>query len=82
MVWYPILGWGVFWIGFIVSIILLSINKKFYPLFYVISACLYIFTAGFIIDVFNFGRGGILTVLIFSAALFMILGFYFSKVLK
>jgi|TARA_Y100000310_G_C20626560_1_gene786253 hypothetical protein len=80
MVWYPLLGWGVFWIGLIVAIILLSIHKKIYPVFYIISISLYIFTAGFVIDVFNLEELGILVVLVLSAILFMGLGYYLSKV--
>ncbi|MFH1586044.1 MAG: hypothetical protein ABIB79_04710 [archaeon] len=81
MVWYPILGWGVFWISFVVAIILFAIYKKFYPIMYLISIALYIFTAGFTIDVFELQRLGILSVLVFSAIVFMALGFYLSKVL-
>ncbi|MBT7102604.1 hypothetical protein HN935_03790 [archaeon] len=80
MVWYPVIGWAAFWIGLIVAIILVSINKKFYPVLHVVSICLYIFTAGFLIDVFNLQKLGIMTVLIFSAVLFMVLGRHFSKV--
>ena len=46
-----------------------------------ISMALYIFTAGFVIDVFNLKKLGILTILVLSAAVFMILGYYLSKVL-
>ena len=67
MVWYPILGWGVFWVSFVVSIILFAIYKKIYPVFYLIAVALYIFTAGFMIDVFEFERFGILATLVFSA---------------
>ena len=80
--WYPILGWAVFWVGIVISIILLAINKKLYPVLYVVSVALYIFTAGYIIDFFELGKLGILSVLIFSALIFMVLGFYLSKVLK
>jgi len=79
--WYPILGWGVFWIGLIVSIILFSIYKKLYPVFYLISVALYIFTIGFAIDVFKFQELGILITLVSSAIIFMALGFYLSKVI-
>jgi hypothetical protein len=79
--WYPILGWGVFWIGLVVSIILFSIYKKLYPILYLISVCLYIFTAGFMIDVFDLTSPGILATLVFSSLLFMGIGFYLSKVL-
>ena len=77
--WYPILGWAVLWIGLVISIILMAINKKFYPVMYVVSVGLYIYTAGFIIDVFTLGSGGVLFVLIFSALVFMGLGYYLSK---
>ena len=78
--WYPILGWGVFWIGLIVSIILFSIYKKLYPVIYLISVALYIFTIGFTIDVFELQETGILITLVISAIMFMVLGFYLSKV--
>ena len=79
--WYPILGWGVFWVSFVVAIILFSIYKKLSVIFYLISVALYIFTAGFMIDVFEFGKFGILATLVISAIIFMVLGFYLSKVL-
>ena len=34
------LGWGVFWIAFIVAIILLANYKKFSPVFYMIAVAL------------------------------------------
>jgi len=80
--WYPFLGWGVFWISFVVAIILFSIYKKLYIIFYLVSVSLYIFTAGFMVDVFEFGKLGILTTLVASALIFMVLGFYLSKVLE
>ena len=80
--WYPFLGWSIFWIGLIVGIILFAKSKRLYSVFYVISIALYIFTAGFMIDAFNFGKNGILITLVFSAILFMVLGYYFSKVLR
>ena len=79
--WYPFLGWGVFWISFVVAIILFSIYKKLYIIFYLVSVSLYIFTAGFMVDVFEFGKLGTLTTLVVSALIFMVLGFYLSKVL-
>jgi|TARA_Y100000310_G_scaffold71553_1_gene67411 hypothetical protein len=80
--WYPFLGWSVFWISFILAIILFAIYKKIYPVFYMISMALYIFTAGFMVDVFDFGKLGILTVLVISSMVFMALGYYLSKVLN
>ncbi|MEK6860069.1 MAG: hypothetical protein AABX54_04615 [Nanoarchaeota archaeon] len=82
MVFYPILGWGVFWISLIIGIILFISFRKVYPIIYLISVALYIFTAGFTIDVFNFEKLGILTTLIISAVLFMVLGYYFSRVIN
>ena len=80
--WYSFLGWSVFWISFILAIILFAIYKKIYPVFYMISMALYIFTAGFMVDVFDFGKLGILTVLVISSMVFMALGYYLSKVLN
>ncbi len=74
------LGWGIFWISFIVAIILFAKYKKMYIVFYLISIALYIFTAGFVIDVFELKEFGILSTLVISAVIFMSLGFYLSKV--
>lgn len=82
MAWYPILGWGTFWVALIIGIILFVKSKKFYPIIYLISISLYIFTAGFMIDVFEFERLGIMTTLILSAIIFMVLGYYFSRIFK
>ena len=81
MAFYGLLGWGVFWISFILSIIIFSTYKKLYPVFYLISITLYIYTAGFMIDVFSFNEMSILATLVISAILFMVLGYYLSKVL-
>ena len=78
---YPFLGWAVFWISVITSIVLFAKYKKMSSIFYLISVSLYIFTAGFAIDVFEFGKFGILTTLVLSALIFMLLGYYLSKVL-
>ncbi len=74
MAWYPFLGYGVFWIGLIVAIIIYIKKRKFYPLMYLISVALYIFTVGFVMDVFNFSRNQISLTLAFSAVLFIFLG--------
>ncbi len=78
---YPFLGWSVFFISFVIAIILFGKYKKLYPVFYLISIALYIFTAGFAIDVYQFGRFGILGTLVLSAIIFMLLGFYLSKIM-
>tara|TARA_Y100000310_G_C20431739_1_gene691813 strand:- start:366 stop:635 length:270 start_codon:yes stop_codon:yes gene_type:complete len=78
---YPFVGWATFWVAFIAGIILFIKYRKLYNIFYLVSIALYIFTTSFMIDVFEFGKFGILTTLIISAILFMLLGFYLSKVL-
>jgi hypothetical protein len=78
---YPILGWGVFWVAFVLAIVLFATYRRLYPVMYMVSVALYIFTTGFMIDVFDFEKGGILLTLVFSALLFMGLGYYLSKVL-
>ncbi len=80
MAWYPLIGWPVFFVGAIISIVLFSNMKRLYPVFYTASISLYIFTAGFFIDAFDLKRGAILAVLVVSAILFMLVGYYFSKV--
>ena len=78
---YEILGWFIFWIALIMAIVLFAVYKKPSNVLYLTSVSLYVFTAGFIIDVFKFGRFGILAVLILSAIVFMALGYYLSQVL-
>jgi hypothetical protein len=80
MVWYPFLGWSVFIVGLIVAIIMFSNMKRLYPVMYVASIALYIFTAGFFMDVYDLSKGGILLVLVISAIIFMLLGWYFSRI--
>lgn len=82
MVFYQFLGWSTFWIGLLISIILFIKYKKLYPIVYLLSICLYIFSMGFMIDVFEFGKLGIMISLIFSSILFILLGLYFSKMIE
>ena len=82
MTWYPFLGYATFWIGLIVSIILYAMKRKWYPIMYLITVSLYIFTVGFIIDVFELSKNGILLALAFSAIVMIGLGFYLSKKFK
>lgn len=82
MAWYGILGFGIFWVSFLIAIILFASYKKFYPVLYMISISLYIFSVGFLIDIFALPKIGILVTLVFSACLFMVLGYYFSKVFE
>ena len=78
--WYPFLGWSVFIISLIIGIVMFATHKKIYSIFYLVSIALYVFTAGFFIDVYNLSKGGILGVLVVSAILFMLIGWYFSKI--
>ncbi|MBS3084044.1 hypothetical protein J4423_04535 [Candidatus Pacearchaeota archaeon] len=78
--WYPFLGWSVFIVSLIIAIVIFATHRKFYPIFYLISISLYVFTAGFFIDVYDLSKGGILIVLVISAILFMLVGWYFSKI--
>jgi len=82
MVFYEPLGWAVFWLSLILAVVLFAKYKKIYTVFYLVSVSLYIFTAGYMIDVFNFGRFGILATLVISAIIFMLLGYYLSRVLS
>jgi hypothetical protein len=80
--WLSPFGWTIFFIGLVASIIIFSIKQKFYPVMYLISIATYVFTVGFIIDAFDFGKNGVLIMLAISAALFILLGVYFSKKLN
>lgn len=77
--WYPFLGYGVFWLGLIVSIALYAIKRKWYPIMYIIAISLYIFTVGFVIDVFDLSKNWVLLILAFSSILMILLGTYLSK---
>ena len=79
MVWYPLIGWGVFWLGLIIAIILYAMKRKWYPIMYLISVCVYVFTVSFVIDAYDLSKNGILGALAFSAAIMISLGFYLSK---
>ena len=79
MAWYPFLGFGIFWIGLVSAIILYAIKRKWFPIFYLISVCLYIFTVGFVIDVYELKKNGILTILALSTIIMIGVGFYLSK---
>ena len=79
MAWYPFLGFGIFWIGLIAAIILYAIKRKWFPVFYLISVCVYIFTVGFIIDVYELKKNGILAILAFSTVIMILAGLYLSR---
>ena len=82
MVFYHILGWAVFWISLILAVVLFAKYKKLHPVFYLISVALYIFTAGYMIEIFAFKQFGVLITLVISAIIFMLLGYYLSRVLS
>ena len=82
MGWYVLFGGFIFWISLFLAIILFASYRKFYLVMYMISVSLYMFTVGFFIDVFDLPKIGVLLVWVFSACLFMLLGYYLSKVLS
>ena len=82
MVFYPALGFGIFWIGLIAAVVLYAVKRKWYPLMYLISVSLYIFTVGFVIDVFDVSKNVILLILAGSTVVMIGLGFYLSKKFK
>lgn len=77
--WVSVLGWTIFFIAFIVAIILFASIKKFYPVMYLVSIATYLFTIGWIVDIFHWTRNGRLLILAFSSILFIGMGFYFSR---
>ena len=77
--WLAPFGWGIFFIGLVVAIILYAVKQKFYPVMYLVSIATYIFTIGFVIDAFDLGKNVVLLLLGLSAVIFILLGFYFSK---
>jgi len=77
-------GFGqlIFWVSLIVAGVLFGIYRKIHPVFYLSSVALYIYTAGFVIAEYSLGKGWILGILVFSAIVFMLLGYYLSKSIK
>jgi hypothetical protein len=80
--WSAGVGWFVFILGMIAGFYMFNRYKRLYTLFYLISICVYIFTIAYAIDVFSLGRGWILILLLLSAALFLLLGYYFSHIIS
>lgn len=79
MAWHSTLGGCIFFIALIVAIYLYTSKKKFYPVMLLISISIYVYTVGFIIDVFDFGKEKILLTLGFSALLMIAFGYYLTK---
>ncbi|OGI14749.1 hypothetical protein A3K63_02635 [Candidatus Micrarchaeota archaeon RBG_16_49_10] len=82
MATYTALGYGLFWVGLVVSIILYAVKRKWYPIVYVISVALYIFTVTFVIEAFSLSKNWILLLLALSSALMIGVGVYLSRRFK
>lgn len=80
--WLGPFGWGIFFIGLVIAIILFLVKRKFYPVMYLVSVALYVFTFGFVIDAFDMGKNSILLLLAFSSLIFILAGVYFSYKFK
>jgi len=76
--WLSALGWGIFFLGLVASIIIFSVKRKFYPVMYLASIAIYIFTIGFMVDAFKLGKNWILILLVISSILFILAGVWFS----
>lgn len=79
MAWYPVVGYGVFWIALIAAIILYIVTRKWHPIAYLIAISLYIFTVSFTIDVFDLGKNYVIGILGFSAILMIGMGWFISR---
>lgn len=77
--WLAPFGWGIFFIGLVVAIILFAVRKKFYPVMYLVSVATYIFTIGFVIDAFDFSKSMVLITLAVSSLLFILAGIYLGS---
>src|SRR3989338_700669 len=59
--------------------LLFAMKKKWFMIMYLISICVYIFTIGFVIDVFDLSKDQILLILAFSSGVMIAAGVYLSK---
>lgn len=82
MAWYPILGGAVFWISLLAAILIYVFKRKFYPISYLISGALYVFTIGFVIDVFDLSKNWILFLLGLSSVIMILLGTYLAELFQ
>ncbi len=82
MTFYPVLGGAVFALSLLGAIILYSVTRKWYPVFYVLSIALYIYTVGYVIDVFDLQKDFIFLVLLVSAGVMLLVGWYLNKRLR
>jgi len=76
--WLAPFGWGIFFIGLIIAIVLFAIKRKFYPVMYLVSIATYIFTIGFVIDAFDLSKNWVLLLLAISSVIFILVGLYIS----
>jgi hypothetical protein len=79
MSWAQIVEHSILWIGLVSVITTYVVKRKWYPLMYLISIALYIFTAVFIIDKFDVSKNWILLILVFSTVVMIWLGYYLSR---
>lgn len=79
MTWYGPFGISIFWVALIAAIIIYATKRKWYPIAFLISASIYVFTVGYVIDIFDLSRELILLSLAVSAALMIGAGFYLTK---
>ena len=79
MVLFHILGDVIFLIGLVVAVLLFAAKKKWFMIMYLISICVYIFTIGFVVDVFDLSKDQILLILAFSSGIMIGAGVYLSK---
>ncbi|MBS3080507.1 hypothetical protein J4221_03475 [Candidatus Pacearchaeota archaeon] len=76
--WLGPFGWGIFFVGLVIAIILFAVRRKFYPVMYLVSIATYIFTVGFIIDAFDFTKNLILVTLAITSIVFIVIGIYIA----
>jgi len=79
MTWSSAIGILILLAGIITSITLYAIKKKWYPVMFIISVGLLVFTSIFIIDVFDLSKNGILIVLASTTVVMLAIGYYSSK---
>jgi hypothetical protein len=80
--WLAPFGWTIFTLSFLVAIIMFAVKRKFYPVMYMLSIAIYIFTTGFAIDALDLQKNGVMIILTLSAIIFIALGVYFSYKFK
>src|SRR3989344_2183652 len=78
MAFYSVFGISIFWMSLIASIILYAVKRKWHPIMYLIAISFYIFSVGFVIDVFDLKKNGILITLAISSIIMIGIGYYLS----